>query len=65
MVSSFQIKGLLKINGMLKETDKQKQIDEFETIISNFKKITDSFIGNCKDETIKKIIIDCYYNNKS
>lgn len=43
----------------------QKQIDEFETIISNFKKITDSFIDNCKDETIKKIIIDCYYNNKS
>lgn len=29
MFSSFQIKGLLKINGMLKEKDKQAQIDEF------------------------------------
>lgn len=29
MFSSFQIKGLLKINGMLKEADKQKQIEEF------------------------------------
>lgn len=29
MLSSFQIKGLLKINGMLKEADKQKQLDEF------------------------------------
>ena len=43
----------------------KKQIEEFETIISNFKKITDSFIGNCKDEAIKNIIIACYYNNKS
>jgi len=33
MLSSFQIKGLLKINGMLKETDKQKQIDEFNRAI--------------------------------
>lgn len=27
--SSFQIKGLVKISGMLKEADKQKQVDEF------------------------------------
>ena len=27
--SSFQIKGILKINGMLKEADKNKQIEEF------------------------------------
>ena len=27
--SSFKIKGLIKINGMLKEADKQKQVDEF------------------------------------
>ena len=33
MFSSFQIKGLLKINGMLKETDKQKQIDEFNRML--------------------------------
>ena len=33
MLSSFQIKGLLKINGMLKEADKQKQIDEFNRAI--------------------------------
>jgi len=33
MLSSFQIKGILKINGMLKETDKQKQIDEFNRAI--------------------------------
>lgn len=33
MLSSFQIKGLLKINGMLKESDKQKQIDEFNRAI--------------------------------
>ncbi len=31
--SSFQIKGLLKINGMLKESDKQKQIDEFNRLL--------------------------------
>lgn len=31
--SSFQIRGLLKINGMLKETDKQKQIDEFNRLL--------------------------------
>lgn len=29
MESSFQVKGILKINGMLKEADKTKQIDEF------------------------------------
>ena len=29
MESSFQVKGILKINGMLKEADKNKQIDEF------------------------------------
>ena len=34
MMSSFQIKGLLKINGMLKESDKQKQIDEFNRALS-------------------------------
>ena len=33
MLSSFQIKGLLKINGMLKEADKQKQLDEFNRAI--------------------------------
>ena len=33
MKSSFKIKGLLKINGMLKETDKQKQLDEFTRAI--------------------------------
>ena len=33
MFSSFQIKGLLKINGMLKESDKQKQIDEFNRML--------------------------------
>lgn len=33
MFSSFQIKGLLKINGMLKEADKQKQIDEFNRML--------------------------------
>lgn len=31
--SSFKIKGILKINGMLKETDKGRQIDEFERAI--------------------------------
>ena len=29
MESSFQVKGILKINGMLKEADKNKQIEEF------------------------------------
>lgn len=29
MLSSFQIKGVLKINAMLKESDRQKQLDEF------------------------------------
>ena len=33
MLSSFQIKGLLKINGMLKESDKQKQVEEFNRAI--------------------------------
>ena len=33
VLSSFQIKGLLKINGMLKESDKQRQIDEFNRAI--------------------------------
>lgn len=33
MKSSFKIKGLLKINGMLKESDKNKQIDEFNRAI--------------------------------
>lgn len=31
--SSFQIKGILKINAMLKESDKEKQLDEFTRAI--------------------------------
>ena len=31
--SSFQIRGIVKINGILKEADKQKQIDEFNRAI--------------------------------
>ncbi len=33
MESSFQVKGILKINGMLKESDKNRQIDEFTRAI--------------------------------
>ncbi|MCQ2772921.1 MAG: phage portal protein [Bacilli bacterium] len=33
MESSFQVKGILKINGMLKEADKNRQIDEFTRAI--------------------------------
>ena len=33
MKSSFQVKGILKINGMLKETDKAKQLEEFSRAI--------------------------------
>lgn len=38
MLSSFQIKGLLKINGMLKEADKQKQLDEFNRALEKASK---------------------------
>ncbi len=31
--SSFQIRGIVKINGILKEADKQKQIDEFNRAV--------------------------------
>ena len=31
--SSFQVRGLLKINGILKESDKQQQIDEFNRML--------------------------------
>ncbi len=33
MKSSFKIKGLLKINGMLKEADKEKQLEEFNRAV--------------------------------
>ncbi len=33
MKSSFKIKGLLKINGMLKETDRNKQLEEFNRAV--------------------------------
>lgn len=42
--SSFQIKGLLKINGMLKEADKQKQVDEFNRLIKTALKADSSVI---------------------
>jgi len=35
MLASFQVKGLLKINGMLKESDKQKQLDEFNRAVES------------------------------
>ncbi len=35
MKSSFKIKGLLKINGMLKEADKNKQLEEFNRAVEN------------------------------
>lgn len=36
--SSFQIKGLVKISGMLKEADKQKQVDEFNRALERASK---------------------------
>lgn len=42
--SSFQIIGLLKINGMLKEADKQKQIDEFNRMLEKAVKSDSSVI---------------------
>ena len=42
--SSFQIRGLLKINGMLKEADKQKQIDEFNRMLEKAVKSDSSVI---------------------
>lgn len=35
MESSFQVKGILKINGMLKESDKARQLEEFTRAIRN------------------------------
>ena len=42
--SSFQIKGILKINGMLKEADKNKQIEEFTRAVKKAE-TTDSSIN--------------------
>lgn len=42
--SSFQIKGLIKINGILKESDKQKQVDEFNRALSRATKNESSII---------------------
>ena len=42
--SSFKIRGLLKINGMLKETDKQKQIDEFNRMLEKAIKSDSSIV---------------------
>jgi HK97 family phage portal protein len=42
--SSFQVKGILKINGMLKELDKQKQIDEFTRAVETASKNNTSII---------------------
>lgn len=42
--SSFQVKGILKINGMLKESDKQKQIDEFTRAVETASKNNTSII---------------------
>lgn len=44
MLSSFQIKGLLKINGMLKESDKQKQLEEFNRALQNSTKSDSSIV---------------------
>jgi len=44
MLSSFQIKGLLKINGMLKEADKQKQLDEFNRALERSSKDNSAII---------------------
>ncbi|MDE7264041.1 MAG: phage portal protein [Anaeroplasmataceae bacterium] len=42
--SSFKIKGLLKINGILKETDKNKQLDEFSRAVEKATKGNSSII---------------------
>ncbi len=42
--SSFQIKGLVKISGMLKEADKQKQVDEFNRAIERATKSESAII---------------------
>ncbi len=44
MLSSFQIKGILKINAMLKDSDKQKQLDEFNTALASANKSSSSII---------------------
>ncbi len=44
MKSSFKIKGLLKINGMLKEADKNKQLEEFNRAVENATKSDSSII---------------------
>ncbi|MDL2292534.1 phage portal protein [Acholeplasma sp. OttesenSCG-928-E16] len=44
MFSSFQIKGLLKINGMLKDSDKDKQLAEFHKSLNNANKKGSSII---------------------
>lgn len=42
--SSFKIKGILKINGMLKETDRGKQLDEFNRAVEKATKNDSSII---------------------
>ena len=42
--SSFQIKGIVKISGMLKEADKQKQIDEFNRALAKASKTESAII---------------------
>ena len=42
--SSFKIKGILKINGMLKETDKGRQLDEFNRAVEKATKNDSSII---------------------
>lgn len=42
--SSFKIKGILKINGMLKETDRNRQLDEFNRAVEKATKNDSSII---------------------
>ena len=42
--TSFQIRGLIKINGILKEADKQKQVDEFNRALKRAKNDDSSII---------------------
>lgn len=44
MFSSFQIRGLLKINAMLKESDKDKQLQDFNKALENASKKGSSII---------------------
>lgn len=44
MKSSFKIKGLLKINGMLKESDKEKQLEEFTRAVRKSSESDNSII---------------------